>query len=157
MRYVRGMRIVEDDLTGAEIQELLRIHAEGMLANSPEGSCHFLDLSGLQAPHVTVWSLWDDGNLAGCGALSEIDTSHGEVKSMRTAERHLGKGVGRKLLNHVVATAKARGYNRLSLETGNTESFAAAIHLYKTAGFVECDPFADYEATEFNRYFTLSL
>lgn len=151
------MRIIEDDLTGEAIQELLRIHAEGMLISSPEGACHFFDLAGLQAPEVTVWSIWDGDALAGCGAIREIDSGHGEVKSMRTAEAHLGKGVGRQMLQHIIDTGRSRGYERISLETGSTPQFDAAIHLYERFGFEPCDPFDTYEPNDFSRFFTLTL
>jgi putative acetyltransferase len=152
-----GFRIVVDDLEGAEIRDLLRLHAEGMLANSPEDACHFLDLTGLQGPGITVWSLWDGDDLAGCGALREIDPAHGEVKSMRTAPDHLGRGVGRALLTHIASTARQRSYLRLSLETGTGDAFAAAIHLYESFGFRRCGPFADYVDNEFSQFFTLEL
>ena len=151
------MEIIEDDLSGEAIQALLSLHAEGMMANSPMGACHYLDLSGLQTPEITVWSIWDADELAGCGALREIDLSQGEVKSMRTADGHLGKGVGRRLLDHITNTARSRGYSRLSLETGSTEAFAAAIHLYESSGFQPSGPFAGYEPNEFSRFFTLDL
>lgn len=151
------MRIVEDDLQGDEIQELLRIHAEGMLDNSPAGSCHFYDVSQLAADDVTVWSIWDGPELAGCGAMRAIDGSHGEVKSMRTAVDHLGKGVGRTLLSHIIEVATGRGYRRLSLETGSTPAFDAALHLYESMGFQRSDPFDTYELNEFSRFYTLSL
>jgi putative acetyltransferase len=151
------MRIIEDDLTGPEIQELLRIHAEGMMANSPEGSCHFLDLTGLQVPEVTVWSIWDADQLAGCGALREIDPTHGELKSMRTAEEHLGKGVGRLMLSHILDTARARGHERVSLETGSTPAFDAAVHLYESVGFELCGPFDTYVDDPFSRFYSLAL
>ena len=151
------MRIIEDDLTGEAIQELLRMHAEGMLISSPEGACHFFDLAGLQAPEVTVWSIWSGEALAGCGAIREIDATHGEVKSMRTAEAHLGKGVGRKMLQHIIDTGRERGYQRISLETGSTPQFDAAIHLYESFGFERCDPFDTYEPNDFSLFFTLNL
>lgn len=151
------MEIIEDDLTGPAMRALLERHARGMLENSPPDACHFLDLSGLQVPEVTVWSIWDDGSLAGCGALREIDGRHGEVKSMRTADDHLGKGVGRKMLEHIVAVARSRGYLRLSLETGNGPSFEAAVHLYRSSGFEPCGPFDQYTESEFSRYLTLDL
>jgi putative acetyltransferase len=152
-----GFRIIVDDLEGAEIQHLLRLHAAGMLVNSPKDACHFLDLTGLQRPDVTVWSLWDGGDLAGCGALREIEPDHGEVKSMRTAPDHLGRGVGRALLAHIVSTAEQRSYRRLSLETGTGDAFAAAIHLYESVGFRRGGPFADYVDNEFSQFFTLDL
>lgn len=149
--------IIEDDLNGDRIQNLLQIHAEGMLANSPEGSCHFLDLSELRLPEVTVWSIWERDELAGCGALREIDASHGEVKSMRTVDEHLGKGVGRQMLEHLVDTARGRGYQTLSLETGSTAAFAAAINLYEGFGFQACGPFDSYEPNSFSRFYALHL
>lgn len=151
------MQIIEDDLSGPEILALLEFHARHMEANSPLGACHYLDASGLREPDITVWSLWDGDALAGCGALREIDPTHGEIKSMRTADEHLGKGVGRTMLDHIVSTAVGRGYRRLSLETGSTPAFAAAIHLYETAGFSTCEPFAGYPDNEFSRFFTLEL
>ena len=149
--------IVEDDLSGNEIQELLRLHAEGMLSNSPKDACHFLDLSGLQDPSVTVWSAWEGEHLAGCGAVKELDASHGEVKSMRTATDHLGRGVGRAILEHITTTARQRSYRRLSLETGTGNSFAPAVHLYESVGFQRCGPFGGYEDNGFSQFFTLRL
>jgi putative acetyltransferase len=150
-------RIVEDDLSGADIQALLLLHAEGMLASSPRDACHFLDLDGLKHPSVTFWSIWDAGSLAGCGAMRQIDDAHGEVKSMRTAPEHLGRGVGRRMLEHIVSTARARSYQRLSLETGTGDSFAAAVRLYESSGFVRCGAFGDYQDNDFSQFFTLQL
>ena len=152
-----GFRIVEDDLSGNEIQEILRLHAEGMLSNSPKDACHFLDLSGLQDPSVTLWSAWEGDQLAGCGAVKELDTSHGEVKSMRTATGYLGRGVGRVVLEHIITAARQRSYRRLSLETGTGDSFAAAVHLYESSGSQRCEPFGSYEDNDFSQFFMLSL
>ena len=154
---VTRFRIVVDDLSGLDIQELLRLHAEGMVANSPKDACHYLDLSGLRVPEVTVWSVWDGGSLAGCGALREIDRSHGEIKSMRTSPGHLGRGIGRAMLDHIVATAKERSYQRLSLETGAGDAFAAAVHLYEKFGFEHCEAFAGYEDNDFSQFYSLAL
>ncbi len=150
-------RIIEDDLTGAEIRALLQLHFEGMFANSPEGSCHFLDFDGLRADDVTFWSIWDGDDLAGCGALKELDPLHGELKSMRTAEAHLGKHVGSRMLTHIIDIAKERGYSRLSLETGSGEAFAAAVRLYDRFGFVPTGPFADYQPDPFSRFYTREI
>ena len=150
-------RIEVDDLSSPQIAALLELHAAEMRANSPEDACHYLPIEGLRDPAVTVWSVWVGDDLAGCGALRELDERHGEVKSMRTAPEHLGRGVGRAVLAHVVAVARERGYERLSLETGTAASFAAAIHLYEQLGFRACEPFADYAENEFSRFFTLRL
>lgn len=151
------MRIIEDDLTGPEIRSLLETHFAGMLANSPEGSCHFLDFNGLNADDVTFWSIWDGNSLAGCGALKELDAEHGEIKSMRTHADHLRKGVGAVMLTHIISEARERGYRRLSLETGSTEAFIPALALYEAHGFQFCPPFGDYVEDPFSRFMTLAI
>lgn len=151
------MRIKEDDLTGPEIRALLETHFAGMLANSPAGSCHFLDFDGLNASNVTFWSIWDGDSLAGCGALKELDAEHGEIKSMRTHADHLRKGVGAQMLTHIISEARGRGYRRLSLETGSTEAFIPALTLYEAQGFQFCPPFDDYIEDPFSRFMTLAI
>lgn len=149
--------IREGGLDECQVQDLLRLHASGMLANSPAGSCHFLDLSGLQRADVTFWSAWEGEDLLGMGALKQLDAGQGEVKSMRTAPDHLGKGVGAAMLEHILATARARGLTRLSLETGTAPAFAPAIRLYARYGFVPCPPFGDYRKDPHSRFLTLAL
>jgi putative acetyltransferase len=151
------MRIIEDDLTGCEIRNLLETHFAGMLANSPEGSCHFLDFDGLKAPDVTFWSIWDGDSLAGCGALKELDAGQGEIKSMRTHGDHLRKGVGAMMLTHIISEARERGYRRLSLETGSSEAFVPAMALYEAHGFQFCAPFGGYVEDPHSRFMTLAL
>jgi putative acetyltransferase len=151
------VHIIKDDLTGPEIRALLETHFAGMLANSPEGSCHFLDFDDLNAPEVTFWSIWDAETLAGCGALKELDARHGEIKSMRTHADHLRKGVGATMLTHIMSEAQRRGYRRLSLETGSTEAFIPARTMYEAHGFTYCGPFADYTEDPFSRFMTLAI
>ncbi len=151
------MRIVEDDLSGDAVAALLREHLEGMHASSPPERVHALDVDALRRPDVTFWSVWEDEELLGCGALRELDDSHGEVKSMRTASAHLRKGVPSFVLEHLVAEAKQRGYRRLSLETGSGGPFEAALAFYERFGFAYCGPFADYDDDPFSRFMTLEI
>lgn len=150
-------RIVEDDLSGAAIRALLEQHFAGMLANSPAGSCHFLDFDGLNAPDVTFWSIHDGDALAGCGALKTLDAAHGEIKSMRTADAFLRRGVAARMLDHIVAAARGLGFKRLSLETGSGAAFEPAIALYRRYGFDDCPPFANYKLDPFSRFMTREL
>ena len=138
------MEIKLDDLSGAEIRALLQEHLASMRQLSPPESVHALPLEGLRAPGITFWSVWENGELLGCGALKELDRRHAEIKSMRTSSRHLRKGVAKTLLNYILAEARRRGYRRLSLETGSMEAFAPARALYAHSGFTSCGPFADY-------------
>ncbi|WP_397602319.1 GNAT family N-acetyltransferase [Sphingorhabdus sp.] len=151
------MRIIEDDLTGVETRALLETHFAGMLASSPAGSCHFLDFDGLNAPDVTFWSIWDGVSLGGCGALKELSSEHGEIKSMRTHEDHLRKGAGAMMLTHIISEGRERGYRRLSLETGSTEAFVPALAMYEAHGFEYCPPFGDYVDDPFSRFMTLAI
>ena len=148
------MQIIPDDLRGPDIRALLERHFADMLANSPEGSCHFLDFDGLNAPDVTFWSIWDGPSLAGCGALKALSPDHGEIKSMRTHEHHLRKGVGAKMLAHIIGEARRRGYRRLSLETGSTAAFGPALAMYRRNGFQDCPPFGDYRPNPFSIFMT---
>jgi putative acetyltransferase len=151
------VEIREGGLDEPQVVALLNVHFQGMLANSPKDSCHFLDLSGLRAPDVTFWSAWDGADLLGCGALKQLDPAHGEIKSMRTAAEHLRRGTGAALVSHILGVARARGYKRLSLETGSGEAFDAAHALYRQFGFTECAPFADYKEDPFSRFLSRVL
>lgn len=136
--------IRRDDLSGPEVQALLEEHLQNMRALSPPESVHALDLTALRRPEVTFWTAWDRQTLVGCGALKELDPRHGEIKSMRTAVAYRRAGVGRAMLEHLMAEARRRGYLRLSLETGTMEGFAPARRLYERYGFRRCPPFASY-------------
>jgi putative acetyltransferase len=138
------MEIRVDDLRGPEIIELLQEHLRCMEQVSPPESRHALNLDGLRKPEITFWCIWDDPDLAGCGALKELDKQHGEIKSMRTASTYLRKGVASQMLRHIIEEAKRRGYQRLSLETGVFDYFDPARKLYASFGFTPCGPFATY-------------
>jgi putative acetyltransferase len=154
---LKDWRIVRDDLTHPDVVALLGLHLRAAHENSPPGSVFALDLSGLRDPSVTLWTLWEEDTLFGMGALKTLDAGHGEIKSMRTAPGQLRRGVAAAMLDHLIAQGRTRGYARLSLETGSNEPFAAARALYERAGFVECEPFADYTDRDFSRYYTLAL
>lgn len=151
------IRVVEDDLRGPEIASLLREHLGGMFANSPPESVHALDLDQLRRPEITFWSAWVEDGLAGCGALKALGLRQGEVKSMRTRQAYLRMGVGTRLLETIIRTGRARGYERLSLETGSGPAFDAAHSFYRRHGFEECAPFGSYCEDPFSRFFTLRL
>jgi putative acetyltransferase len=138
------VQIREDDLTGPEIARFLQAHLDRMYEITPPESVHALDLDGLRAPGITFWSAWAGSELLGCGALRELDPRSGEVKSMRTAPEHRGRGVGSRILEHLIAVAERRAYERLYLETGAMPEFAPARALYRRYGFEYRGPFADY-------------
>ena len=138
------MRIEIDDLSRPEVHALLAEHLQNMHEISPRESVHALDLSRLRTPDITLWTVWEDGVLVGCGALKELDPTHGEIKSMRTPARLRRRGAGRAVLAHIIEQARMRGYARLSLETGSTDAFRPAQRLYESFGFTYCGPFGPY-------------
>src|SRR5579864_1488759 len=138
------MRIIQGDFTDPRVLDLLRIHLANARAQTAPGSDHALDAAGLQSPDLSFWTIWEDETLLGCGALKRLSPDHGEIKSMHTAQSMRRRGAGRAMLRHIIATARARGMLRLSLETGSWDYFGPARALYRSHGFVECPPFDGY-------------
>jgi putative acetyltransferase len=151
------MEIRIDDLTHVQTLELIRLHVEQMYVHSPAASVFALNLDHLKAPDITVWTAWEEDSICGIGALRQLDSSSGEVKSMRTHPRWLRKGVGLKILRRIIDEARIRKLSRLSLETGTGEAFEPAITMYLRSGFVVGEPFAEYTRTDFNQFFHLEL
>jgi putative acetyltransferase len=152
-----GVEIREDDLESEDTRDLLRLHLNGMHENTPAEHVFALDVSGLKAPGITVWSAWCDGKIAGIGALKELGNGTAEVKSMRTHPDHLRKGVGAAVLERIVQEARRRGVRRLSLETGRGPAFEAALTMYRRRGFVPGGAFSDYTASEFSQFMHMDL
>ena len=151
------MDIRLDDLSGPEVIGLLDEHLRSVALHSPPESIHALDVQSLRKPEVTFWSVWQDTELMGCGAIKELDPRHGEIKSMRTVSSHLRKGVAARLMEHIIEEAGRRGYERLSLETGSMEAFAPAHSLYARFGFEPCGPFADYVEDPYSVFMSRNL
>ena len=148
----------EGELDRADVRALLAQHFVEMRAGSPPSACHVLTADALKDRAIRFFTVRDEaGKLLGCGALKRLSADHGEIKSMRTADTALGRGVGSALLDHLTAFARATGIKRLSLETGSGDLFAAANRLYERAGFERCGPFGDYRTTPFTRFLTKSL
>ncbi|SFV27399.1 putative acetyltransferase [Pseudoxanthomonas sp. YR558] len=145
------------DLRHPAVIALLQEHLDWMHRISPPESVHALDLDALRQPDIAFWTLWDGETLTGCGALRVLDATHGEVKSMRTAQTHLRRGVAATMLEHLLAEARGRGYTRLSLETGSMDYFAPARALYARAGFLPCAPFGDYAEDPNSVFMTRAL
>ncbi|HUS25344.1 MAG TPA: GNAT family N-acetyltransferase [Candidatus Binatia bacterium] len=137
-------QIRRDDLRGPEIRALLEEHLRWMYRVSPPESVHALDLDALRHPGIGFWTLWSGSELAGCGALKRIDAAHAEIKSMRTADAFLRRGVAARMLAHLLEEARSGGFRRVSLETGSQPYFEPARALYRRFGFAECAPFEGY-------------
>jgi putative acetyltransferase len=146
-----------DDPRAADVRDLLRRHLEFARTTTPPEGVFALEADELADPAVTFFSYRVDGELLAVGALKQLDGGHAELKSMHTAQAARRRGIGRAMVDHLLAAARERGYTRISLETGNMAEFAPARSLYAKAGFVPCGPFGDYEANETSAFMTLDL
>ena len=151
------MKSILGNFDNAEVNALLLKHFKELRSVSPEGSAHVLDIPGLKVDSIKFWSLWEDENLIGCGALKFLDKSHGEFKSIRVVDVYRKKGYGFKIINHLISEAKKLDINKLSLETGAGDFFLPARKLFKKIGFVECPPFAHYKEDPNSYYMKLEL
>ena len=147
-------RVSVDD---ADVRALLVRHFELMRSQSPEESCHVMDDSALRASGAQILGWRDQGVLQGIVALTVIAPGHGEIKSMHTAQEARGRGVGRVLLRHLIAMAQEQGLERLSLETGSADSFAAARALYASEDFALCPPFGAYKEDPLSVFMTRTI
>ena len=151
------LQIIPGDFADPRVVALLDYHHRTMHAQTPKGSAHALDLAGLQSPALSLWTIWSGDFLAGMGALKTLSPAEGEVKSMRTVEGSLRKGIGGVMLRHIIEAARERGMRRISLETGGSAPFAPAIAFYRAHGFTDCAPFADYRPDPHSVFMTLEL
>lgn len=151
------MRIAQGDLSDPRVSSLLHIHLTNARAQTAPGSAHALDISGLQSPDISFWTIWNGEALLGFGALKRLSNDHGEVKSMHIAQAMRRTGAGSAMLRHIIATARASGMSRLSLETGSWEYFSPARAFYRSHGFTECLPFADYVLDPNSIFMSLDL
>jgi putative acetyltransferase len=149
--------ITVDDPRAGDVRELLERHLAFAHANTPPEGVHALDVTGLLDPAVTLFSFRRGGELLAVGALKQLDRGHAELKSMHTAQAARGRGIGRAMLDHLIAVARERGCRRVSLETGSMDAFAPARSLYASAGFRLCGPFGDYSPSRTSTFMTLSL
>jgi len=151
------MEIRPGNFADPRVKALLEYHLRGMHASSPPGHVFALDWSGLQKPEISLYTGWDAEALVAMGALKDLQDDTGEIKSMRVAEGQAGRGYGRAMLLHIIAQAKRRGFDRLSLETGTGPAFEPAMALYAKHGFVEGAEFGGYAKSPFNHLLHLDL
>ena len=151
------MKSIENNFNNPEVNELLTKHFEELRSVSPEGSTHVLDIAGLKTPSIKFWSLWDNNELIGCGALKFLSKTHGEFKSIRISDNFRRMGFGEKIVNHLINESKKLNIKKLSVETGAGSFFEPARKLFKKFGFKTCEPFAHYKEDPNSCYYSLEL
>jgi len=151
------MKIEIEEIFDTQVLSLLEEHLLEMQAECPEETMHALDVEGLQKPEVDLWVAREGNTVLACCALKRLSASHGELKSLRAANAAKSKGVGSRLLKHILVQARIQGYEKLSLETGASPYFAAAVTLFRRVGFSSCGPFADYQEHPTSLFFEIDL
>ena len=151
------LKSLEGNFDNPKVHELLSKHFVELRAASPEGSAHVLDIPGLKVSSIKFWSLWQDENLIGCGALKFLDKDHGEFKSIRVHDNFRKKGNGEKVINHLIYEAKKLNIKRISIETGSGNFFEPARKLFEKCNFKPCEPFAHYKVDINSLYLTKLL
>ena len=151
------MKIIIDDLSDPRVVSFLNEHLEHMIRVTPAGCVHALDIEALKKPEITFWTGWNNHELLCCGAIKKLDQHAAELKSMRTAPAHLGKGLASQLLYHILREARKSAIKKIYLETGSYAEFEPARKLYEKFGFEYSHPFADYSDSPNSVYMALSL
>ena len=151
------LKSIEGNFNNKEVNEMLIKHFIELRSVSPEGSAHVLDIEGLKDPTIKFWSLWDDNQLFGSGALKFLDKEHGEFKSIRINDKFRKKGNGIKVVNHLIDEAKKLNIKKLSLETGAGIFFDPARKLFNQCGFKVCEPFSHYKEDINSVYMSLLI
>ena len=151
------MKSIEGNFDNLEVNDLLKKHFIELRSVSPAGSTHVLDINGLKDPSIKFWSLWENNELVGCGALKFLEKKHGEFKSIRVADNYRKTGIGEKIIEHLIEEAKKLEVSKLSIETGAGNFFLPARKLFSKFGFKKCPPFAHYKIDPNSCYFTLDL
>ena len=151
------MKSIEGNFDNPEVNKLLINHFIELSSVSPVDRGHVLDISGLKNPSIKFWSLWENDQLIGCGALKFLDKEHGELKSIRVADSFRRKGNGFKVINHLINEAKELNIKKISLETGTGNFFTPARKLFDKCGFKVCEPFAHYKKDPDACYMSLLL
>jgi putative acetyltransferase len=149
--------IAVDDPRAEDIRALLELHLAFASEVTPPGHVHALPLDGLLDPEVTLFSARRERRLLAIGALKQLDETHAELKSMHTVEAARGRGVGRAMVDHLLAEAATRRCAHVSIETGTYDAFAPARAMYARAGFVPCAPFGDYTANPYSICMTVEI
>ena len=151
------LKSIEGNFDNPEVHEFLINHFIELRSVSPEGSAHVLDIAGLKDPSIKFWSLWEENDLMGSGALKFLDKEHGEFKSIRVSDNFRGNGNGTKVINHLINEAKKLNIKRLSLETGAGDFFLIARKLFTKCGFEPCEPFSHYKKDINSIYMTMLI
>jgi putative acetyltransferase len=149
-----------EDPDQPEIRRLLE-EADRYYAGLYAAEDNFLvDVASLKEPGVAFYVARDGGQLLGFGAIAvrgsdETGAAWGELKRMYVAPAARGRRIGRLILDQLLDHAKGECIAVLRLETGNKQM--EALSLYRSVGFHNRGPFADYPDNESSIYMEMRI
>ena len=151
------MKTVENNFDDLKVNELLKKHFIELRSVSPAGSTHVLDIDGLKNQTIKFWSIWDNENLIGCGAIKILSKYDGEFKSIRVHDNFRQRGYGKKIISTLITKTRDIGIKNIFIETGSGKFFEPARKLFKSCGFEECDPFGHYKNDPNSCYMKINI
>jgi len=148
--------IIETSPDAAAARQLIaELDAQLATHPYPRESRHAFSVEKLVREGVVFFVTWHEGRPAGCGGVKLFGREYAEVKRMYVRPALRGQGLGRAMLGHLAAFARARQVRVLRLETGIYQT--EAIGLYEAAGFHRRPPFGDYREDPLSVYFEKAL
>ena len=101
----------------------------------------------LKPPEGILYIIETSKGVAGMGAIQKLSPDVGEVKGMYNRPEFRGNGYGKKMFNLLLEDGKRFGCTSYKLDTPNWAY--AAHHIYRSAGFTECDIYPESEIPPF--------
>jgi len=144
-----SIRPTLDEHDVSEVRRLVLTHAAAR-ATTPGVEYMRADAERMPGPYVPplggLWLAVHEGAGIGCVALRPVEADVAEVKRMFVDEAWRGRGVGRALMERVIAGARERGYATLRL--GTLGDMVAAQALYESLGFRPIDRYRPDELVD---------
>ncbi len=145
---------VEDPLTEDALGLIEGSEAALRAVYTPD-ECFAYSPKELAAPNVRFYLARNgQGAPMGCVAAADMGT-YVEVKRLFVSPEAQGTGLGRALMAHLEADAKAAGHTLVRLETGDL--LVSACALYERIGYMRRGPFGDYEEAEASTFMEKAL
>ena len=138
----RNLEIMPADPRTPEIVAMIHALDRYMGDLYPAESNHLVDVNTLARPNVHFFAARVDGRIVGCGAIMLHGRDYAEVKRVFVDPRARGLGLGKRLIDRLVATARLQGITLMRLETGISQP--EALGLFEACGFTRCGAFGDY-------------
>jgi GNAT superfamily N-acetyltransferase len=104
------------------------------------------DIDDYYLPNGRIYLARYKGEITGVGCLKHLSDEVGEIKRMFVQPKYRRKGIGKEILDQLIADARSLGYKIIRLE--RLKAFSAAHNLYQSRGFQFIDPYPGSEGAK---------